>query len=98
MTHGMISQEIRFMRHGLYCSYLLDPDFSSSRLRLLWYGESEPVIVIGTKHLSSDSLKKEMEFIGGGVPVPVKHGTRAKGPLIDQIHRLLSHHRIWETK
>ena len=85
MNHGMIRQKIRFMRHGLYCFVCWTLIFLPLGCGLSDHGETDSVIVIGSKHLSSDGLKKEMEFIGGGVPVPVKHAREIKDQLIEQI-------------
>ncbi len=85
MTHTMIRQKIRFMQYGLYCFVCWTLIFLPLGCGLSDHGEGDPVIVIGSKHLSSDALKKEMEFIGGGVPVPVKHAKEIKTRLIEQI-------------
>jgi len=81
----MIRQKIRFMSHGLYCLVCWTLIFLPLGCGLSDHGEGDPVIVIGSKRLSSDGLKKEMEFIGGGVPVPVKHAKEIKAQLIEQI-------------
>lgn len=85
MTHRMIRQKIRFMRYGLYCFVCWTLIFLPLGCGLSDHGEGDPVITIGSKHLSSDALKKEMEFIGGGVPVPVQHAGEIKARLIEQI-------------
>ena len=81
----MIRKNIRFMSHGLYCLVCWALIFLPLGCSLSDHGEGDPVIVIGSKRLSSDGLKKEMEFIGGGLPVPVKHAKEIKARLIEQI-------------
>lgn len=85
MTHGMIRGEIRFLIHSLYCLFCLTLIFLPLGCGLSDHGREDPVMIIGSKHLSCDALKKEMEFIGGGMPVPVKHARGIKTRLIEQI-------------
>jgi len=85
MTHGMIRENIRFMSHGLYCLVCWTLILFFLGCGLSDQEEGDPVIVIGSERLSCDALKKEMEFIGGGVPVPVKHAREIKTRLIEQI-------------
>ena len=85
MTHGMIRKKIRFLSHGLFCLFCWTLIVLPLGCGLSDHGEGDPVIVIGSKRLSCDGLKKEMEFIGGGVPVPVKHAKEIKAQLIEQI-------------
>ncbi len=85
MTHGMIRKKIRVMTHGLYCLFCWTLIFLPLGCGLSDHGGDDPVMVIGSKHLSCDALKKEMEFIGGGMPVPVKHAKEIKKQLIKQI-------------
>ncbi|MCJ7687157.1 MAG: SurA N-terminal domain-containing protein, partial [Desulfobacteraceae bacterium] len=73
------------MSHGLYCLVCWTLIFLPIGCGFSDYGEGDPVVVIGSKRLSCDGLKKEMEFIGGGVPVPVKHAKEIKNQLIEQI-------------
>lgn len=85
MTHGMIRKKIRFMSHGLYCLFCWTLIFLLLGCGLSDHEGDDPVIVIGSERLSCDALKKEMEFIGGGMPVPVKHAKEIKTRLIEQI-------------
>jgi len=81
----MIRGEIRFLIHSLYCLFCLTLIFLPLGCGLSDHGREDPVMIIGSKHLSCDALKKEMEFIGGGMPVPVKHARGIKTRLIEQI-------------
>ena len=85
MTHGMFRKKIRFMSHGLYCLFCWTLIFLPLGCGLSDHEGDDPVIVIGSKRLSCDALKKELEFIGGGMPVPVKHAREIKTRLIEQI-------------
>ena len=85
MTHGMIRKKIRFMSHGLYCLFCWTLTFLPLGCGLSDHGGDDPIMVIGSKRLSCDALKKEMEFIGGGMPVPVKHAKEIKDQLIEQV-------------
>jgi len=81
----MIRGKIRFLIHSLYCLFCLTLIFLPLGCGLSDHGREDPVMIIGSKHLSCDALKKEMEFIGGGMPVPVKHARGIKTRLIEQI-------------
>jgi len=85
MTHGMIRKKIGLMSHGLYCLFCWTLIFLPLGCGLSDHGGEDPVMVIGSKRLSCDALKKEIEFIGGGMPVPVKHAKEIKTRLIEQI-------------
>ena len=85
MTHGMIRKKFRFMSHGLYSLFCWTLIFLPLGCGLSDHGGENPVIVIGSERLSCDALKKEMEFIAGGMPVPVKHAKEIKTQLIEQI-------------
>ena len=85
MIHEILRKKIRFLSHGLHLFVCWTLIFLPLGCGLSDHGEGDPVIVIGSKHLSSDGLKKEMEIIGGGVPVPVKHASEIKDQLIEQI-------------
>jgi len=81
----MIRKKIRFMSHGLSCLFCWTLIFLPLGCNLSDHEGDDPVIIIGSKRLSCDALKKEMEFIGGGMPVPVKHAREIKTRLIEQI-------------
>ena len=85
MTHGMNRKKIRFMTHGLYSLFCWILIFLPLGCGLSDHGGEDAVIVIGSERLSCDALKKEMEFIGGGMPVPVKHAREIKTRLIEQV-------------
>ena len=85
MIHGMISKKIRCMSHGLYSLFCWTLIFLPLGCDLSDHGGEDPVIVIGSERLSCDALKKEMEFIGGGIPVPIKHAKEIKTRLIKQV-------------
>jgi len=81
----LIFHEGCLMSHGLYCLFCWTLILLPLGCGQADHGGEDPVMVIGSERLSCDALKKEMEFIGGGVPVPVKHEKGIKTRLIEQV-------------
>jgi peptidyl-prolyl cis-trans isomerase C len=82
MTHWMIKNKIRFLSYGLFCWAMTLLPLGCS----LFDNEGDDwVMVIGSKRLSCDALKREMDFIVGGMPVPVKNAEAIKDQLIERV-------------
>jgi len=69
----------------LYCILCWTLAFLAPGCGLFDHEADDVVIVIGSTRLTRDTLKREMEFIGGGIPAPAKHAGEAKNLLINQI-------------
>ena len=81
----MTKKGIRFTRQGLYCLLWWVLSFPALGCNLFDHETDDVVIVIGSTRLTKDTLRKEMEFMSGGLPLPGNHTEEIKNQLIRQI-------------
>ena len=68
--------------YGLLCWALL---FCPLGCGLFDHEGEDVALIIGSQRLSSDALKREMGFMGGGTPVPARHEKAVKDQLTQQV-------------
>jgi len=70
------------MIHGIYCLLCWSLTLSAIGCGLFDHEPDDVIIEIGSISLTRDALKKEMEFMGGGMPVSGNHAEEIKTRLI----------------
>ncbi len=80
-----MEKRIRFMSHGLYCLLCWSLTFPALGCGVFDHEPDDVIIEIGSTCLTRDTLKKEMEFMSGEMPVSGDHAEEIKKQLVRQI-------------
>jgi len=75
--------QIRFAIYIFVCCLCIVAAFTLG-YALFDQAENKTGIVVGSRHITADELKKDMEFISAGIDVPVQQRDKIRSQLIEQ--------------